>query len=132
MGASHSENERGEVIAFYCQLFYVILCLLLVVVVLLQVNTHLQGIKNAIWGAQAKWRAIGKGLKIPSHELDTFETFGSTGRSLEAVLLRWIHRGTASIDQLLDVLKCADVNEADIADNILKTRDLRERQRLGL
>ena len=91
-------------------------------------------IRTAIWAAREKWRAIGKGLEIPSYELDAIdaENRGTAGDKLEAVLTRWMHTGEAKVDQLLDVLKSPGLGKADIANDILRTRDPEERRRLGL
>ena len=85
---------------------------------------------NAIWEARTKWRDIGRKFQLSRHDLDTM--YGDAGANLESVLVMWMRRGTATIDQLLCVLHSDQVDMRDLADKIEMTRNIRERQELGL
>ena len=99
-------------------------------VVVLNSEYHLRAIRNALWEVRTKWREIGRELRLSQYDLDTLN--GNTGDNLDKVLLLWMHRGGATIDQLLDVLRSARVNREDLANAIEMTRDTRKRKELGL
>ena len=90
----------------------------------------MRAIRNAVWEARAKWRDIGRKLKFSRSDLDTM--YGDAGANLESVLVVWMRRGNATIDQLLDVLRSDQVDRRDLADKIEMTRSSGERQALGL
>ena len=98
--------------------------------VVLNSEYHLRAIKNAVWEARAKWKEIGLELRFSKNDLATLT--GDAGAKLERVLLMWMHRGGATIDQLLDVLRSDRVRMHNLADKIEKTRDPRARKELGL
>ena len=93
-------------------------------------DKHLRAIINAVWEARAKWREIGRELRLAKQDLDALK--GDSGDNLEKVLLIWMRRGDATIDQLLDVLRSARVCMPDLAVKIERTRSLKTRQKLGL
>ena len=98
--------------------------------VVLSAEVHLRAIKNAVWDARAKWKEIGRELRFSRYDLDTMT--GDAGANLETVLVMWMRRGGATIDQLLDVLRSSLVRRHDLADKIERTRDSKQRQELGL
>ena len=98
--------------------------------VILSAGVHLRAIKNAVWEARAKWKEIGLALRFTKDDLAVLTD--DAGANLERVLLMWMYRGTATIDQLLDALQSNRVRERGLANKILKTRDLRIRKELGL
>ena len=100
------------------------------VTVILNSNYHLRAIGNAVWEARAKWREIGKELGFTKHDLDTLD--GDAGANLESVLVVWMRRGNATIDQLLAVLRSDGVCRPDLAVKIERTRNSTKREKLGL
>lgn len=98
---------------------------------ILDINTHLKPVKEAIWDARSKWRDIGRllpglteGTIATIHDLDDNE-------SLHKVLSLWMHSGNAMIQDILKALEHVTVSRVDIAKKIraLKGKD---RTQLGL
>ena len=90
----------------------------------------MKAVKNTIWDARTKWKEIGKELGFTKHDLDTLDS--DAGANLESVLLMWMRRGNATIDQLMAVLRSDGVRRPDLAEKIEKTRNSTKREKLGL
>ena len=77
------------------------------------VATHLQTVKELIWEARVKWKALAGALGV-SH--DTVEEIGhdlqckSDGDRLEKVLAEWMNEGSATMNDLQTALANPTVN----------------------
>ena len=90
--------------------------------------------KNALLGAAYQWNEIGQALDIPHGTLKSIEfnkQLHDDNARLNEVLSKWMHRGEATIDRLLEALVDPGVKRNDIA---TKIRDLKGdmRRNVGL
>ena len=105
-------------------------CLLVHNCTVLNVDSHLMLLKEAIWDARAKWRDIGLKLKVSEGDLATIH--GRTDADcLHEVLVHWMHTGRARIDDLLKALESKVIGHSDIAKEICSWKK-EDQIRLGL
>ena len=83
----------------------------------LNIDTHLQPVKHAVWTARSLCKEIGHVLGISD---DTIRTIHCTndGECLNEVLSLWIHSGKATISDLLRALANKTVDRNDIKNEI--------------
>ena len=80
-------------------------------------------IKEAIWDARAKWKDIGRKLKLSEGDIDAIHE-RDDGECLHRVLLQWIQTGKATTLDLLAALESKIINRLDIVREIqLLTRE---------
>ena len=101
--------------------------------IVLNVNTHLRHVKNALLDAAYKWNEIGQALDITPGTLRSIgrQFRGNDNECLNEVLTRWMHTGEATIDQLFEALEDDDVKRGDIVKQI-KARQGEQRSKVGL
>ena len=101
---------------------------------MLDVNKHLRHVKNALLDAACLWYDIGLSLGILSGTLQSIkfdrELHGDKDR-LNEVLLKWMHSGQATIEQLFKALVDPCVYRVDIANKIRSLKG-EERFKVGL
>ena len=96
---------------------------------MLNVNTHLRHVKNALLEAASQWRDIGQALDITPGTLKSIR--GGDSECLNEMLTKWMHGGEATMDQLLEALKDPSVQRGDIVQQI-KALKRDKRSRVGL
>ena len=75
--------------------------------------THLQTVKESIWEARVKWRALAGALGVSHDTVDEIRhdlQCKSDGDRLEKVLAEWMSEGTATMDDLWTALANPIVN----------------------
>ena len=99
-------------------------------ITVLNVDTHLMPITEAIWDARAKWKNIGRMLNLTEGDIQAIHE-SDDGESLHIVLSQWIHTGNATIYDLLKALENRIVNRSDLAKQI-RSRVGENRVKVGL
>ena len=74
-------------------------------------------IKEAIWDARAKWKDIGRKLKLTEGDIDAIHK-RDDGECLHRVLLQWIRTGRATMLDLLAALESKIIDRLDIVKKI--------------
>ena len=87
-------------------------------------------IKEAIWDARAKWKDIGRKLKLTEGDIEAIHEHDD-GECLHKVLSQWMHTGGAKINDLLKALENRIVNRSDLAEQI-QSRVGENRDKVGL
>ena len=80
--------------------------------IVLTVNKHLHHVKNALLDAASVWKDIGQALDIVHGTLESIR--GEDNECLNEMLTKWMHTGSATIDQLLKALVDPSVCRRDI------------------
>ena len=101
--------------------------------IVLNVNTHLRHVKNALLDAAYLWNEIGQALDITPGTLTSIgrQYRGNDNESLNEMLTKWMHGGKATMNQLLEALEDPSVKRHDI---VLEIEALKgdKRRRVGL
>ena len=87
-------------------------------------------IKEAIWDARAKWKDIGRMLKLTEGDIEAIHECDD-GECLHKVLSQWMHTGGAKINDLLKTLNSKIVDRSDLAKQI-QSRVGEKRDKVGL
>ena len=74
-------------------------------------------IKEAIWDVRAKWKDIGRKLKLTEGDIDAIHEHDD-GECLHRVLLQWIQTGRATILDLLTTLESKIIDRFDLVGEI--------------
>ena len=84
---------------------------------MLNIDTHLQPVRHAIWKARSLWKEIGRALGISDDIIRTIHC-ENDGECLNEVLSLWIHSDKATISDLLRALAKKTVDRNDIKNKI--------------
>lgn len=84
---------------------------------MLNVNNHLRYVRNALLDVAYLWYDIGLALGIYMGTLKSIR--GEDKDCLREMLTKWMHRGTATLEQLFEALQDESVDRKDIVDKIL-------------
>ena len=74
-------------------------------------------IKETIWDARAKWKDIGRKLKLTEGDIDAIHE-RDDGECLHKVLLQWIQTGRATMSDLLTALESKIIDRLDLVGEI--------------
>ena len=101
--------------------------------IVLNVNTHLRHVKNALLDAAYQWNEIGQALDITPGTLRSIgrQYRGNDNECLNEMLTRWMHGGKSTMDQLLEALEDPSVRRDDIVRQI-KALKGDKKSRVGL
>ena len=80
---------------------------------ILDVNTHLVPVQQAIWEARSDWKKIGRILGVTEGDICTIR-FPKDGECLNKVLCIWMKMDKATIHHLLNALEDITVGHRDI------------------
>ena len=84
---------------------------------MLNADSHLMQLKEAIWDVRSKWRNIGRILSLTDGDIDAIHE-RDDGECLHQVMSQWIHTGRATVNDLVIALESRMIGRPDIVKEI--------------